>query len=237
MDDKNASQTRARAEARLHRRLGTAHEEYAREISLLIEEPDDQPVPELRGPVQRRIIALPGMYAERGMSAGEIARTLDYDEPNTYPVLKSLSDSRVAEQVEGATPKRWRMAVKHRRNRVLRMSRLIPDGRWTTYGDFAIAVYDSNKMAITVGRVAAKNPAFVKPQRVLWSGGEIKDTWQDDEGKGPKECERRLEAEGIRIESRHADPKAFIGWADLKGLLEADERADDPEEPSSLPGG
>jgi hypothetical protein len=37
--------------------------------------------------------------------------------------------------------------------------------------DFSIAAYDNVKMAITVGRVAAKNPAFVNPHRVLGSGG------------------------------------------------------------------
>ena len=227
MKPETEKQIRAQAEVRLHRDLARAHDGYARALGALLEEVEDQQVPELRGPVQKRMIALPEMFTERGMSAGEIARLLDYDEPNTYPVLKSLSDSGVAEQVEGATPKRWRMTVKHRRNRILRMSRLIPDGRWTTYGDFAIAVYESNKMAITVGRVASKNPAFTKPHRVLWSGGEIKESWEDDEGRGREECEERLLAEDIGVTNHYAEEKKFIGWERLKKLLEADEEAND----------
>lgn len=227
MDTEAAAQIRAQAEVRLHRDLAAAHESYARAVGALLERMEDPQVPELRGPVQKRMIALPEMFTERGMSAAEIARVLDYDEPNTYPVLKALSDSGVAEQIEGATPKRWRMTVKHRRNRILRLSRLIPDGRWTTYGDFAIAVYESNKMAITVGRVAAKNPAFTKPHRVLWSGGEIRDSWKDDEGRGPEQCEQRLLAEGIAVTDRYADPEKFIGWERLEEILKADEEAND----------
>jgi alkylated DNA nucleotide flippase Atl1 len=117
------------------------------------------------------------------------------------------------------------MTVKHRRNRILRLSRLVPEGRWTTYGDFSIAVYDNVRMAITVGQVAAKNPAFAHPHRVLWSGGLIKDVWSDGEGRGPEECERRLVAEGVDITNRHADPEKFMGWEDLQALLRAEEDA------------
>jgi alkylated DNA nucleotide flippase Atl1 len=211
------------AEARLHRDLANAHEEYARSISAIVGSADELGVPELRGRVQKRIVALPEMYAEAGMSAGDIARRLEYDEANTYGVLKSLTDTEVVEEIEGEKPRRWRMATKHRRARVLRMSRLIPDGRWTTYGNFSIAVYDSVKMAITVGQVASKNPAFVNPHRVLWSGGLIPDKWHDDEGNGPEECERRLRREGIEVIDGVADAARFIGWEELKGLLEADE--------------
>lgn len=117
------------------------------------------------------------------------------------------------------------MDIKHRRNRILRLSRLVPEGRWTTYGHFSIAVYDNVRMAITIGRVAAKNPAFAHPHRVLWSCGEIKDRWIDDEGRGPEECERRLRSEGVAVTDRHADPEKFVGWEGLKALLEAEEQA------------
>jgi alkylated DNA nucleotide flippase Atl1 len=212
------------AEVRLHRRLAAAHDEHARDLVGLIGSEDIE-VPELKGAVQRRIIALPAIFADDGLAVGEIARTLRYDEANTYSVLKSLVDAGVVEQVKGATPRRYRMAIKHRRNRVLRMSRLVPEGRHTTYGDFSIAVYDSNKMAITVGRVAAKNPAFAHPHRVLWSGGLIKDVWRDDEGRGPEECKRRLREEGVDVTDRRADPEKFIGWEELKQLLQAEEDA------------
>lgn len=215
------------AEARLHRDLAHAHEEYARSIVAMTGETEETGVPELRGRIQKRIVGLPEMFAEAGMSAGDIARRLQYDEANTYGVLKSLTETGVTEEVEGEKPRRWRMATKHRRARVLRMSRLIPDGRWTTYGDFSIAVYDNVKMAITVGQVAAKNPAFVNPHRVLWSGGVIPDKWSDDEGNGPEECERRLREEGIDVKDRVADKDRFIGWEDLKKILELDEEAAD----------
>lgn len=220
---------RTLAEARLHRLIAAAHEGYARDLAALVGS-DEVEVPQLKGAVQRRIIALPEMFADAGMSAGEIARKLDYDEANTYTVLKSLDDAGVAEKIEGVTPQRWRMAIKHRRNRILRMSRLVPEGRWTTYGDFSIAVYDNVRMAITVGQVAAKNPAFAHPHRVLWSGGLIKEVWSDDEGRGPEECERRLREEGVEITDRHADPDKHIAWEELKALLEADEEATGPNE-------
>ncbi|MFL5834731.1 MAG: MGMT family protein [Solirubrobacterales bacterium] len=213
------------AEARLHRDLSHAHEEYARSIIAAAGESDEAGVPELRGRVQKRIVGLPEMYVEAGMSASDIARRLQYDEANTYGVLKALTETGVAEEVQGQKPRRWRMATKHRRARVLRMSRLIPDGRWTTYGDFSIAVYDNVKMAITVGQVAAKNPAFVNPHRVLWSGGVIPDKWSDDEGNGPEECERRLREEGIDVKDRVANGGRFIDWEELKEILERDEEA------------
>jgi alkylated DNA nucleotide flippase Atl1 len=223
MDDKQSGALLL-LEAKLHRNLAQAHDEYARDLSAVVGEIEETSVPELRGRIQRQIVALSEMFSEAGMSASEIARELDHDEANTYSVLRTLTESHVLEEVEGAKPRRWRMAVKHRRARVLRMSRLVPDGRWTTYGDFSIAVYDNIKMAITVGRVAAKNPAFVNPHRVLWSGGVIKDAWSDDEGQGPKECVRRLREDGIDVTDRVADKSKFIGWEDLKELLKEDER-------------
>jgi alkylated DNA nucleotide flippase Atl1 len=210
--------------AKLHRGLAQAHDEYSRGLSALAGEVEETAVPELRGRIQKQIVALPEMYTEAGMNAGDIAQRLEYDEANTYGVLRSLTDSEVAEEVDGTKPRRWRMATKHRRARVLRMSRLVPQGRWTTYGDFSIAVYDNVKMAITVGQVAAKNPAFVNPHRVLWSGGVIKDTWRDDEGRGPEECERRLREDGIDVASGIADNSRFIGWEELLELLERDEQ-------------
>lgn len=211
-------------EAKFHRQLAHAHEELARGLAAIAGKMEEGAVPELRGRIQKQIVGLPDLYTEAGMSAGDIARRLEYDEANTYGVLRSLTDSQVVEEVEGTKPRRWRMAVKHRRARVLRMSRLIPDGRWTTYGDFSIAVYDNVKMAITVGQVAAKNPAFVNPHRVLWSGGVIKDTWRDDEGRGPEECERRLREDGIEVTNGVADKNKFISWEELQERLESDER-------------
>lgn len=220
---------RTRADAQHHRRLSKVHDLRARDLEALAGS-DDVEVPTLKGSVQRRVVGLPGIFTERGLSAGEIADQLDYDEANVYTVVKSLTDAGMTEQVEGASPRRWRAAIKHRRDRILRMSRLIPEGRWTNYGDFSIAVYDNVRMAITVGQVAAKNAAFANPHRVLWVGGQIKDVWRDDEGRGPEECERRLRAEGIEVTDHRADPDKAIGWQELKALLEADEESDTTDE-------
>jgi alkylated DNA nucleotide flippase Atl1 len=217
-------------EAQLHKEIAEAHDTYARGVTALVGKAEEEPVPPLRGRVQKQIVTLPEMFTVAGMSAGDIARQLDYDEANAYSVLKSLTESGVAEEVPDSKPRRWRMEVKHRRNRVLRLSRLVPDGRWTTYGNFSIAVYENVKMAITIGQIAAKNSAFVNPHRVLWAGGEIKDAWRDDAGNGAEECERRLVEEGIEVKDRFADPAKFIGWEDLKELLDRDEQAREDDE-------
>lgn len=68
--------------------------------------------------------------------------------------------------------------------------------------------------------MAAKNPAFSHPHRVLKSGGFVPDGWRDDEGRGPEECRRRLEAEGIRFADDAADHACFVGWEELRALLD-----------------
>src|SRR4051794_36813392 len=78
----------------------------------------------VRGKVQKRVFGVPSMFTERGMSAGEVARELDYDEPNAYTVLDGLVKAGHVEHVPNATPRRYRMTLKHRRDRILRLSRL-----------------------------------------------------------------------------------------------------------------
>lgn len=211
------------AEARFHASLGRAHSEYANGLAALAGEDVDE-APEPRGRVQRRVMGLPRLGWLEGMSAKQIAEALDYDEANTYSAVKSLAAAGELEEVEGASPKRWRLALKHRRNRVLRLSRLVPNARWTTYGDFAIAVYDNVRMAVTVGRVAANNPAFSNPHRLLAAGGVVPDGWHDDEGRGPERCKELLAEEEVwDAGADHADPAARVGWEELKGLLERSE--------------
>jgi hypothetical protein len=59
------------AEIQLHRRISEAHEAFARALEPLAEEQAEEGVPALRGATKRRVIALPGMYTERGLSAGD----------------------------------------------------------------------------------------------------------------------------------------------------------------------
>ncbi|HWM54996.1 MAG TPA: MGMT family protein [Solirubrobacterales bacterium] len=218
------------AAIKFHRALERAHGDYAQSLAAALGE-DIVEVPALRGPVQRRIAALPGLATIKGMTAGEIATELDYDEANTYTAVAGLEKASMVEVVEGSRPRRWRLTVKHRRNRVLRMSRLIPKGRWTTYGEFSIAIYGNWRMAITVGQVAKKNPAFANPHRVLKSGGRVDDEWRDDEGRGPEECKRRLTEEKVWLGGKDtANRKFFLGWEELKRLLEAAEADEESEQ-------
>ena len=143
-------------------------------------------------------------------------------------MLAALEKADLLEQVAGASPKQWRLTVKHRRDRILRASRVIRRGEWTTYGDIAIAVADNVRLARTVGRVAAKNPAFANPHRVLKSGGLIPPDWRDDDGQGPEECERRLRAEGMQFEGDAAPAGSRIGWEEIKSrLAKLDDEDDD----------
>jgi alkylated DNA nucleotide flippase Atl1 len=217
---------RTLADARLAEAISAAYAEHARTLRSALEVEMPKP-PDVKGRVQRRMFSLRELFTERGLSAIEIAKMLDYDEGNVYTVLSSLEKGDHIEQVRGATPRRYRMTAEHRRNRILRLSRLVPEGRWTTYGDFSIAVYDNWRMAIAIGQVAAHNPAFANPHRVIWSGGVVKSSWRSDDGRGPEECLRRLKEEGVNlINGEIADPSHFIGWQELKELLDAEEAQD-----------
>ncbi len=221
------SEQRALAEIRLHRRLAAAHDSHANELAALIETEEEIKLPQLRGSIQRRIVALPQLFTERGLSAAEIASQLDYDSANAHSALNSLTDSGTIELIGGTAPKRWRMPRSQRRDRILRLSRLMPGNRWATYGDFAIAVYGDPRMARTVARVAAKNPSFIGPHRILVSGGAINEGWQDSEGHGAEQCERLLRDAGIKFSDGHADPDQQVGWEILRKLLDEDEQTDE----------
>lgn len=215
------------AQARFHRGMAALHEQLARDLAVLSADDTIEELPQVTGPVQRRIVRIPELFTEHGLTATAVARKIEYDEANVYTVLKSLQGNDLLEQVEGVSPRRWRFLQKHRTSRVLRLSRLIPAGAWTTYGDFAIAVYDNTRMARAVGQAARKNPAFSNPHRVLKKDGYISEEWRDDEGRGPEECQRRLEEEGVKFaQGGQAGADSFIGWENLKELLDADEAGD-----------
>jgi alkylated DNA nucleotide flippase Atl1 len=211
----------------LFRGIERATAEAASSIAALLEEDVSEEAPAVKGVWQRKIARLPGLSVEHGMTAGEVAREVEYDEANTYTVLAALEKSGLLELIPGS-PKRWRLAVKHRRDRILRASRVTRRGEWTTYGDVAIAVADNVRLARTVGRVAAKNAAFSNPHRVLNKGGVVPPEWKDDDGRGPEECERRLREENVPFEEDgRAAPSARIGWEEIKArLAELDDQDD-----------
>jgi alkylated DNA nucleotide flippase Atl1 len=218
---------RLRAEIKFHRALERAYGEFAQSLAATIGD-DVIELPALRGSVQRRIAALPNLATIEGMTASKVAAELNHDDANTYTALNGLEKTGLVETIEGVNPRRWRLTEKHRRNRVLRLSRLIPEGRWTTYGDFSIAVYGNVRMAIAVGRVAAKNPAFANPHRVLKAGGVVDDDWRDEKGRGPEECKRRLTKEKVWLASKDvANPKLTLKWDELEGLLGEAETEDE----------
>ena len=217
------------ARVRFHRALARAHDEYADALTGLGAELEEPDTPQLRGSFQRRIVGLPEMIGERGMTSKEVAAATRGDEPNSHTTLKTLVEKGVVEMVEGASPQRFRLAAKHRRDRVLRLSRLIGEGEWTTYKDFSIAIYDSSKMGLAVARVAHHHPAFAHPHRVVQAGGTISPKWRDeDEDSGPEECIRRLTAEGAwDVTEGRAKAERLVGWEELRRRLSREYAEDD----------
>lgn len=190
---------------------------------------DDQlEEPEIRSLWGKKFLRLDTLGSERGMTTREISiRSEMDDEPNADKALSQLAKNGLVELVPNSSPKRWRLTRDQRRNRILRASRLIPVGAWTTYGDVAVAVMGHIRGAQAVSRVASKNPAFANPHRVLAKGGVIPEGWKDDEGKGPAECERRLALEGVALKKGKAPRKLRIDHEELRSLLEANEREED----------
>ncbi len=94
----------------------------------------------------------------------------------------------------------------------LRVAGLVRSGEWTTYGDIAIVVHGYVRAARAVGRAAATVRGFPNAERVIGKDGRIASGWRDAAGRGPEECQRRLEAQGIRFEHGRADPRQHVNW-------------------------
>ena len=229
---------RLRAEIRLHQTLSSAYGTHAATLEALVQEEIVPSEASAKGSVQKRIMRLPGLGLRAGMAALQIAQQTGYDEANTYTVLKALTKQGSLDQVEASSPQAWRLSLRLRRNRVIRTSRLLREREWTTYGEFAIAVYDNWRTAVVIGTQASRNPAFANPHRVVGTsasgvGGVIPEGWRDDEDHGPEECARRLREEEIPVEETGGvfvvDPEKefFVGWEELRRRLRADEEADE----------
>jgi alkylated DNA nucleotide flippase Atl1 len=178
--------------------------------------------PTIRSTWGRKILRLPKLGLEDGMTTKEIASAIGHpDEANAHNVLVALVEQHLVEPVEGASPKRWRLTQKQRRDRILKSSRLIKDGYWVTYGDIAIAAFDNPRLARVVARVAAHNPAFSNPHRVLAKGGVIAEGWKDDDGNGPEECIRRLADDGVELVDGRAPEARRMHHDELKARLDA----------------
>jgi len=167
------------------------------------------------GKRQRQIIQLPGLRDEAGMKTAEIASSIDYDVPNVYLTLQGLQRMGMIEQVVGVTPQRWRFTARYRATAepYIRVAGQVRKGEWTTYGDISIAHRGDTLAARAVGRAAATLAMFPNPHRVLKEGGLVPEGWHDHEGRGPDECRRRLEAEGVSFtDDGRADPAHRVTW-------------------------
>jgi alkylated DNA nucleotide flippase Atl1 len=184
------------------------------EAGTLATEPLPLPDEELLGARQRQIAQVPGLLDEEGMKTADIARTIDYEVPNTYTTLQALAGRGIVEQIPGATPQRWRLHYRYRATAspYLRMASHVRQGEWTTYGDVSIAVRGDTNGARAVGRAAATLDSFPNPHRLLAQGGVIPPGWRSGDGHGPEECERRLRAEGVEMVEGRAQAERRVTW-------------------------
>jgi alkylated DNA nucleotide flippase Atl1 len=211
----------------LLRDVGRASERAAERIAAVLDyDVEDLPAT-VRSRWGRKALRLEGLGTEQGMTTTEISAAVGLnDPPNTDKVLVQLEKDGRLELVPDSAPKHWRLSRDQRRNRILRASRLIPEGHWTSYGDIAVAVSGEIRAARAVSRVAAKNPAFANPHRVLEKAGTIPPGWKSDEGLGPEECERRLAVEGITLEDGRAPRELRILHDELQAKLAESEEAE-----------
>jgi alkylated DNA nucleotide flippase Atl1 len=205
----------------LERAFGKARESLERELN----GEREIELPAVSGARQRQIASLPGLFNPNGMTAPEISRAISYDGPNTYTVLEALTRIGLLELVEGS-PRRWRVAEKYRRDRMLRVSHLVRAGEWTTYGDVAVTAFNNWRMARAVGQSAQHNPAFNAPHRVLNKAGTIAPEWTDGQGGDRNTCRRLLEEEGVSFHGDRADPAHYVGFQELTERLQRAEDAD-----------
>lgn len=212
------------------RSMGHAFEQLAQDVEAAsATTPDtDEPLEPVRSRWHAAVLRLTGIGTDVGLAAPEISRQINYDPANMYAVLEALERNGWVERVPGTSnPYRWRLVKKHRTNRVLQASRVIPVGCWTTYGDISIAVYDHVRGALGVGTLAAANAAFANPHRVLTNKGTISSSWRDSEGRGPDYCGHLLLSEGVRFDGDIADAVQRFGWQAIKEALDAEEDAGD----------
>jgi alkylated DNA nucleotide flippase Atl1 len=107
--------------------------------------------------------------------------------------------------------------MQSRTERILRAAGVVPRGRWTSYGEIAMAATGTNA-ARAVGGTAARNPAFPAPWRVIYADGSIPEGWGAGDG-GPERCRRLLEAENVRFVNGRADPAQKLLWEEIELLL------------------
>jgi len=99
---------------------------------------------------------------------------------------------------------------------IVAVSALVPRGRWTTYQEVGEVVYGHRRGGQPVGTALREEGHEDSAHRTLQQGGRVSPSWQG-EGGGPKECIRRLRAEGVWDDSRNrARPERFVDAAELR---------------------
>jgi alkylated DNA nucleotide flippase Atl1 len=220
-----ALDTLLQAQFRLGRDLERSWANYADTLASVIDIPEERPEVKVRGERQAAILALSDLFTTRGMTVNEISREIEYDEPNTYTAVNVLQKQGLLELAFDGTPKRYRLAIKYRRDKILRAARMVPPGRWAPYSAVGIAASGHKNAARVVARSAAHNPAFPTPWRVINADGSIPEGWRGY-GGGPEKCRELLEQEGLEFIDGRADPTRKLTWEELDQLLKADEAID-----------
>ena len=112
-------------------------------------------------------------------------------------------------------------STSHATPRYAAIAALVGRGEWTTYGDISVVAHGTVRYARHVGRAAATEDGFPDAERVLAAGGRIAPGWRAENGGGPDECRRRLEAQGVRFVGERADPGRHVGWEELLARADA----------------
>lgn len=218
--DQRAVTMVAKALRGLARSADTLADELITEFGGAISE---EPAVRVRGERQAQIVQVPELFSTRGLTVAEISRAIGYDEANTHTTVSTLEKQGLLEVAFDGRPRRYRLTIEYRRNKILRAARAIPAGRWASYGDVGIAASGTRNAARAVARSAARNAAFPTPWRVINGDGTIPGGWRSSDGQGPEKCRALLEAEGVGFEDGKADPSRRIGWEELELLIDVDE--------------
>lgn len=108
--------------------------------------------------------------------------------------------------------------MNHRHAEILRASRMIPAGYWTSYGEIGAAATGKRGTHRLVARLAVHDSGFRHAWRVLHADGSIADGWRGH-GGGPERCRELLEAEGVRFINGRADPEKKVLADEIELLL------------------
>ncbi len=137
------------------------------------------------------------------------------------------SDPRISAALpSGVGPRRLRMYRRHLGKvsnvvsveRIIAVSRLVPNGAWTTYAEVGEIVYGHRRGGQSIGNAMRAAGHADSEHRILQTGGKVSPHWRGD-GSGPEECIRRLRNERAWDERRHrARAERFVNADELRRL-------------------